>query len=68
MGDGTNQYSDDTTPEIYGTIGSINKETGRDSKPLELWETIKTVSLFNTDNIFNQKMGRFAFINYLWFP
>lgn len=62
MGDGTNQYSDDTSPEIYRSVASINKETSMDSK------SSRVATLFNTANIFNQKMGRFAFINYLLFP
>lgn len=62
MGDGTNQYSDGTSSEIYISAASVNKETGTDSK------SSRVMILFNTVNIFNQKMGRFAFINYLVFP
>lgn len=61
MGDGTNQYSGDTSPEIYRSVAPINKETSVDSK------SSRVMTLFNTANIFNQKMGRFAFINYLLF-
>lgn len=62
MGYVTNQYIDDTTTQICGTVSSINKETGRDFKPS------RAMSLLNTHNIFIQTMGRFVFINYLYFP